>query len=331
MRKATDTLSRQWVMLQKVPAYPRRISTKDMHDYLRDEGHRIDIRTTQRDLERLSVDFPLACHKDGRTNYWQWGKGAYALEVPSMTPSTALVFQLVEQYLWPLLPHSTLKLLQPYLGRASEVLTSQFRNWQRNVRMISRGSILIPPEIDDDVQRVVYSALLERRQFTVYYRPRETNDPVEYVVNPIGLVIRDGISYLIATLWNYDDIKHLALHRMRFAALSEQPARRRDGFSLDEYITNEAGFSYPVSKDKLQLEVRFESAAAFHLRESKLSADQQIEEIDDGHVLLTATVPDSSEIRWWLLGFGDQVEVLGPEKLREEFALMARNLAGHYS
>ena len=32
-----------------------------------------------------------------------------------------------------------------------------------------------------------------------------------------------------------------------------------------------------------------------------------------------ATLDDTAQLRWWLLGFSDQVEVLGPKALRNEF------------
>jgi len=40
---------------------------------------------------------------------------------------------------------------------------------------------------------------------------------------------------------------------------------------------------------------------------------------------------DTSELRWWLLGFGDQVEVLKPASLRKHFARMAANMATAYA
>jgi predicted DNA-binding transcriptional regulator YafY len=36
-------------------------------------------------------------------------------------------------------------------------------------------------------------------------------------------------------------------------------------------------------------------------------------------VRLSATVADTAELRWWLLGFGEGVEVIGPKSLRNEF------------
>ena len=45
---------------------------------------------------------------------------------------------------------------------------------------------------------------------------------------------------------------------------------------------------------------------------------------------LTATVADTAELRWWLLGFGDGVEVLGPKALRREIGETASNVARMY-
>ena len=53
---------------------------------------------------------------------------------------------------------------------------------------------------------------------------------------------------------------------------------------------------------------------------TRLAADQVVEEADDDHFRLTATVNDTAQLRWWLLSFGSKVEVLEPVGLREEMA-----------
>jgi predicted DNA-binding transcriptional regulator YafY len=50
----------------------------------------------------------------------------------------------------------------------------------------------------------------------------------------------------------------------------------------------------------------------------------------DGRVLLQATVLDTLELRWWLQGFGDKVEVLAPKALREEFRDAVQRMAKMY-
>jgi hypothetical protein len=53
-------------------------------------------------------------------------------------------------------------------------------------------------------------------------------------------------------------------------------------------------------------------------------------EQSDGRTRLEATVPDTVELRTWLYGFGDLVEVLRPASLRKEFRSTAERLAARY-
>ena len=174
----------------------------------------------------------------------------------------------------------------------------------------------------------VYEALLEERRFNVGYKPRE-GQATRYEVNPLGLVVRDGVLYLVCTLWDYDDLKQLVLHRMTEAELLETPLRKPEGFDLDRYIRS-GQFSAPQGEGTLRLEARFDPGCALHLREAHLSADQTLQDEPDGWVRLTATVPDTGELRWWLLGFGDGVEVVGPDALRAEFRSIAQAMAAIY-
>jgi predicted DNA-binding transcriptional regulator YafY len=80
----------------------------------------------------------------------------------------------------------------------------------------------------------------------------------------------------------------------------------------------------------MRLEAVFSYGAAFHLHDTPLSADQVIAELDDERVLLRATVENTAELRWWLLGFGDLVEVIAPADLREEFRTRATAMAAKY-
>jgi predicted DNA-binding transcriptional regulator YafY len=61
-----------------------------------------------------------------------------------------------------------------------------------------------------------------------------------------------------------------------------------------------------------------------------LSADQVITELDDERVLVRATVENTAALRWWLLGFGEFIEVLAPADLREEFGARAAAMATMY-
>jgi len=331
MRKSTDTILRQWSLLQLIPKHPIMISTTELHNKLVNEGYSIDKRTTERDLDRLSTAFPITCDVEGRMNKWYWSPHAKTIEIPGMTPSSALAFRLLEEYLKPLLPGSVLELLSPYMIRAKEVIKqTKLNRWSKRVMTISKGPTLLPPIIKKDVQSVINEALLENRRFKVTYTSRGKGETNEYEVNPLGLVLRDGIMYLVATLWDYKDVRQLALHRMSKAKLSNILATKIKEFSLREYIESEQEFSYPRTRKLMKIRVSFSPGTAYHLFESKLSENQKLSSLRDGRILLEAAVSDTEDIRWWLRGFGSQVEILSPPSLRQEFSEETKLLMNYY-
>lgn len=51
----------------------------------------------------------------------------------------------------------------------------------------------------------------------------------------------------------------------------------------------------------------------------------------EGRLHLSATVPHTRALVWWLLGFGDGVVLEAPASLREELASTARRMAAAYA
>ena len=81
----------------------------------------------------------------------------------------------------------------------------------------------------------------------------------------------------------------------------------------------------------IKLDVIFYGSAGFHLSETPLSKDQKIyEDKQSREMRVKATLDDTAQLRWWLLGFGDLVEVIGPKKLREEFVEMTKKMVSVY-
>jgi len=330
----SDTLMRQWSMLRFVPRHPKKISTLDIQNSLANVGFKISQRSIQRDLMTLSDIFPLVCDERSKPYGWSWMHDGEVMDIPGMDSHTALAFHLTEKHLRSLLPKSTLNLLAPHFKTAEKVLSNLKKkrgtpSWTDKVRVLNRGPDLKAPTLDSEIQLEVYDALLLNRKLEITYNPRAEKGTKEYQVNPLGLVFKDGIFYLVCSFWDYPDIRLITLHRILSAKLLDIPSRIHKVFNLDEYIASgELDF---IVGGKIKLEALFSKEAAFHLHERPLSSDQTLVEQDNGHFLLTATVLDTSELRWWLMGFGAQIEVLSPKSIREDLSNNAKALSNMYN
>ncbi|MCG5531554.1 WYL domain-containing protein [Halorhodospira halochloris] len=208
---------------------------------------------------------------------------------------------------------------------------SQLANWPDRVRVISRSQPLLAPPIDQEVYDQVCQGLLEGRQLYVQYRTRSRgNELKSYRVHPFALVSRDPVTYLVATLRDYTDVRQLALHRVEAAELLEDPVVPPEGFDVDAYIEEERAFDLPEQGEPIDLELRISAGVAEHLGEAPLVTDQVIEACDDGWCTLWASVPLTAQLRWWLLGFGQAVQVIEPQALRKEIAAELRAAAHAY-
>ena len=172
-------------------------------------------------------------------------------------PTTALTFVLARRFLEQVLPRTSLGLLSPYFEHAQTILDAAnpggLAGWPDKVRILPRGLKLIVPEIDPEILNTVYGALLADRRFQCGYHPRDAEGDKDYLVNPLGLVVRDAVTYLVCTLWGYDDPIQLALHRIHTAEPLDTKARRPPGFGLDAYI-RQGAFFMPFSDQPIRLD-----------------------------------------------------------------------------
>lgn len=327
-----ETFMRQWAMLRHIPRSPRKIDTGSLKSRLEDEGYKVNVRTIQRDLMALSNLFPLVCDERNKPYGWTWS-GTGVFDVPGMDPQTALAFDMSAQTMRRLLPASTVNYLEPYISRAHHVLDqlsshSEIRKWANKVNVLPRGLTLLQPEILQDVIDVVYESLLTDRQFQASYTKRG-GQPKEYQVNPLGLVLRDNITYLIASANNYTDPLQFVLHRFSTAELLDAQRIIPDGFDLDSYIAD-GKLGQSVNDEPVQIKLRFNKYDAQHLLETPLSEKQTWTNEGDSSVIIEAEVLNNLELRWWLQGFGSKVEVLQPAELRNEFIELAIKMSETY-
>ena len=330
----SESTLRQLDMMKLMPRYPSKISTTQLKEQLEDLGYLPTMRMVQRDLEMLASVLPLICDDREKPYGWSWHKDALGVQ-PAMDPIEALTFSLAEQYLEPIMPGKSFNRIKIFFDRANSVLKEVKRNqisrWRKRVRVEPQWQRLLPANIDREVEAEIYDALLRKRQLSVTYLNRNAKSAKRRIVNPLGLVLRGSIHYLICTM--DEDVKNprfLPLHRFKSAEWSGEDAYEPMGFSIDKYL-EENNLGYLYSSKAIKLDVVFYGSAGFHLSETPLSKDQKIfEDKKRGGMRVKATLEDTAQLRWWLLGFSDQVEVLGPKALRDEFIEVTKKMVSIY-
>ena len=114
-------------------------------------------------------------------------------------------------------PHVTSS-LEPHFNRARNVLSQRkskrFGGWLDKVRVLPETQNLLPPPVNQSAADTIYASLLEDSQITAEYKKRGDDTPKNYkVIHPLGLVFRQRVIYLVASVRGYDTPIQFALHR----------------------------------------------------------------------------------------------------------------------
>lgn len=331
MSTRQDTLFRYITMLQLIPRAPHYRATTTLQTLLEERGFRVELRSIQRDLEKMSAHFPLLCDKTRRPFRWSFDP-EFKSNLPAMDTATALTLVLAEEYLTGLLPQVAIDQLSGQFQVARKYLDGMERNgfahWSQRVKAIPNGKAMIPAAIDPAVWQGVTDALLDGHALEVTYLSRARNEVRSYRLHPLGLVARHSVTYLLATVNEYDDVRQFALHRVQAVERSQSEYRARPDFNLKQYIERGA-FGYPIEEGRVQLKARVRADVAWMLSETPVSTTQQLTEADaTGWALLEAEVPNDQQTQWWLQGFGSAVDVLEPASWRAAIQQQAREILG---
>ncbi|SKB32877.1 Predicted DNA-binding transcriptional regulator YafY, contains an HTH and WYL domains [Luteibacter sp. 22Crub2.1] len=312
-----------------MPRAPRQKTVAELSADLAKEGIEVSRRTVERDLQNLSARFPLVADDSSKPFGWSWMRDANIEFTPRLSIPQGIALLLAQVHLRPLLPDSLMRELMPifYLAR-QEMAHGAWNDWHRRTAVVPTAMALLPPVIDRHVLNDVHEALAMRRQLVAEYRSKGARESREVTIHPLGLVVRGSVQYLVCTLFDYDNIRQLALHRLSRTRRSHEQASVPEGFDFQAYAKSAAKYE---SQGLIKLVARFSAGAAEHLRETPLSSDQQVVAAEGGeHVDVSATVELDQTLRWWLKAFGSNVAVIEPQALRDEMRRDAMASVEHY-
>jgi predicted DNA-binding transcriptional regulator YafY len=158
--------------------------------------------------------------------------------------------------------------------------------------------------------------LIEDVQLKCSYYSVHRDLKSELVLQPLGLVQRGNITYLIGTATPYEDVRQFALHRMSAVALTESPITAIKNFDLKAYAASSAMQFGDNAGELITLEAWVNEGLLRMLRETPLSDDMETMCAQDGG-WIRAKVADSWELEWWLLSHTGSIAVTAPEELKQ--------------
>ena len=176
----------------------------------------------------------------------------------------------------------------------------------------------------------ISDAVWESRRLRIVYA-RGSDTTVERVIDPLGVVLKGGVWYLVAAAEG--QTRTYRISRMVDAETLPDRFERPSEFDLATYWA-ESSAAYEQNIPRLDVVVRVDQRGLDHLREAvgghAVSVAEQLPEPEEGLVRLHLRLDWPDEVAGRLLGVGPRLEVLEPPEVRRRVIALARAVVERY-
>lgn len=171
--------------------------------------------------------------------------------------------------------------------------------------------------MEDKISKINY-AINRGRTVSINYFSINKNNLTVRKVDPYTLLFREGAWYIIGYCHMNDTIETFKLSRIKTIKATNEIYMIPHTFSLKDYLNNNWGV---FRGKKTKVVIKFDKSISEFIKDGRWHISQQIEELEDGDVLLSMYLDDTDELKKWIIGIGKDAEVLEPKSLREEIKM----------
>lgn len=173
-------------------------------------------------------------------------------------------------------------------------------------------SIVSTSEVEKNIQ-IIIQAISKGKCVSITYRGADGTFS-NHIYNPYTMAYDQGKYYLIARRDDKESIIHLRLDRIKLMTIVEKDALKITNLEVSEYLKKTW---YMYGGDETRVRVKFKNQCKKVVLERKINQGIMIEEHEE-YFIYEFICNGIKGIKLWLMGFGEEVEILAPMELREE-------------
>lgn len=215
-----------------------------------------------------------------------------------------------------------------------KLLSSLPRNLREYVGELSEAIVLkLDPHNPLEQSREYYDqialALRQRKQVRIRYGSLTENQELQTLLSPYRMLFMRRSWYVIGRSSVHREVRTFNLGRILSAETLDSTCTIPERFSLSSYLGNAWQLIREPGPDH-QVVVRFQPLVATNVAEVRWHKTQELIWNADGTLDFHVTVSSLKEIIWWVLGYGNQAEVLQPSELRDQIRQHVSHLRAMY-
>ena len=176
----------------------------------------------------------------------------------------------------------------------------------------------------DKIFAQLQKAIAKKRKVGIRYHSLFEGKVIDLDLSPYHLLYNQRAWYVLGYSSLHKSVRTLKLNRIKELKTSEQCFLGGENFNLQDYL-GKAWSMIPEGRI-YNVKLRFLPRVANNVTEVQWHRTQEVTRSRDGSATVEFRVDGLGEITWWILGYGDQVQVLAPRALRKRVLETAENM-----
>ena len=296
-------------------------------------------RSLQAILDLTDPVIPLE-KTNGKPVHYRLPEG-FKLPPSQLDISLAMFLKLAKSVFTPILPSAHQEMMNAYFDASDSLFNTnsvqtKYRNFLSKIawhpegygnRLVKDVKCVVAPTTIE----ALAEAIFENRTLSLSYENRYRDADTTYLTQPLGLVLRGNVIYLVCKLIEANKeprIRHLHTGRIYQIETAEPLEIVTTDFNLANYIESGA-FERDSAINEQPVDISLWVEPYLKTIFLERMPEVGIKEDDGGNVYVNFTETPHPEFIWWLLGFGSQITVLEPaslvERVKSEISAMFDN------
>ncbi len=173
-------------------------------------------------------------------------------------------------------------------------------------------------------------AIADGRKTRIIYGSLSGEGTIETTLSPYHLMFKRRSWYVVGYSDLHDETRIFNVGRIQSWEMLSDEYEIPASFKIERFLGN-AWALIPERGKRTRVVLRFQPMVAKNVAEVRRHKTQQIFWNDDETLDFQVVVDGLTEIRWWILGYGAQVEVLEPLELRRDIRNAIQQMQQIYS
>jgi predicted DNA-binding transcriptional regulator YafY len=275
-------------------------------------------RTVQRDIQVLAAaGFPVTSDMRNGTVFWHFVEGFHAEAPIALTLTEQMALYFSKGLFKPLQGSPIYESLESAIQKIGSQLPAQSFSFLRgleNALAVRTFGFKDYSRSKQTIEAMTRAVFHKYRVRLTYQSPRDSK-PTERELDPYRLWYVSNALYVVGHDHLRNDLRVFAVDRIRSVTLTNRRFEIPEDFDFEAFTRSAFNMIWGETQE---VKIRFSASQAPYIRERTWHPSQKIETEPDGSIILTLKVADLGEVRFWLIGFGAEAEVLEPAELRDE-------------